>query len=82
MHMIIVTGLWLRGGSWVCWNFYEDRGPRAGYEGRGPDNPNTLEKQKLNFSRSELFHMKTRVSPKYFVNDSRWLGIKIPKDTC
>ena len=29
----------------------------------------TLEKQKLNFSRSELFHMKTRVSLKYHVND-------------
>ena len=27
------------------------------------------EKQKLNFSRSELFHMKTRVCLKYFVND-------------
>ena len=29
----------------------------------------TLEKQKLNFSHSALFHMKTRVSLKYFVND-------------
>ena len=28
-----------------------------------------LEKQKLNFSRSALPHMKTRVSLKYFVND-------------
>ena len=28
-----------------------------------------LEKQKLNFSRRALFHMKTRVSLKYFVND-------------
>ena len=27
----------------------------------------TLEKKKLNFSRSALFHMKTRVSLKYFV---------------
>ena len=27
------------------------------------------EKQKLNFSRSALFHMKTRVCLKYFVND-------------
>ena len=30
----------------------------------------TLEKQKLNFSRSVLFNMKTRVSLKYFVNKS------------
>ena len=30
----------------------------------------TLEKQKLNFSRSVLFNMKTRVSLKYFVNNS------------
>ena len=29
----------------------------------------TLEKQKLIFSRSALFHMKTRVSLKYFGND-------------
>ena len=29
----------------------------------------TLEKQKLNFSRSVLIHMKTRFSLKYFVND-------------
>ena len=29
----------------------------------------THKKQKLNFSRSALFHMKTRVSLKYFVND-------------
>ena len=28
--------------------------------------------QKLNFSRSALFHMKTRVSLKYFVNDCFW----------
>ena len=28
----------------------------------------TLEKQKLNFSRSALFYMKTRVCLKYFVN--------------
>ena len=31
----------------------------------------TLEKHKLNFSRSALFFMKTRVSLKYFVNDCR-----------
>ena len=31
----------------------------------------TLEKQKLNFSRSALFHMKTGVSLKYFVNDCK-----------
>ena len=29
----------------------------------------TLEIQKLNFPHSTLFHMKTRVSLKYFVND-------------
>ena len=32
-------------------------------------NRKTLEKQKLNSSRSTLFHMNTRVSLKYFVND-------------
>ena len=31
----------------------------------------TLEKQKLNFFHSALFHLKTRVSLKYFVNDCR-----------
>ena len=31
----------------------------------------TIEKQKLNFPRSALFHMETRVSLKYFVNGSR-----------
>ena len=35
----------------------------------------TPEKQKLNFSRSALFRMKTRVSLKYFVNDCR-MGAK------
>ena len=29
-------------------------------------------REKLNFSGSALFHMKTRVSLKYFVNDSLW----------
>ena len=29
----------------------------------------TFEKQKLNFTHSALFHMKTRVVLKYFVND-------------
>ena len=29
----------------------------------------SLEKQEVNFSRSTLFHMKTRVDLKYFVND-------------
>ena len=29
----------------------------------------TLEKQKLNFSRSALFRLKTKVSLKYFVSD-------------
>ena len=33
----------------------------------------TFEKQKLNLSRSALFHMKTRFSLKYFVNDSLFL---------
>ena len=32
----------------------------------------TLGKQKLNFRHSTLFHMQTRVSLKYFVNDSLW----------
>ena len=32
----------------------------------------TLEKEKLNFSRSALFHMKTRVSLIYSVNDCLW----------
>ena len=32
----------------------------------------SLEKQKLNFSRIALFHMKTRVSLKHFVNDYLW----------
>ena len=31
----------------------------------------TAEKKKLNFSRSALFHIKTRVSLKYFVNGCR-----------
>ena len=34
----------------------------------------TPKKQNLNFSHSTLFHMKTKVSLKYFVNDCR------PKD--
>ena len=32
----------------------------------------TLEKQKLNFFCSILFHMKTRISLRYFVNDCLW----------
>ena len=32
----------------------------------------TIEKPKLNFSRWALFHMKTRVSLKYFVNYCLW----------
>ena len=35
----------------------------------------TLEKQELNFYRSALFLMKTRVSPKYLVNDCKFLGL-------
>ena len=31
------------------------------------------EKQKLNFFRSALFHMKSRVCLKYFVNDCLWV---------
>ena len=31
-----------------------------------------FEKQKLNFSRSALFHMKTRLTLKCFVNDGLW----------
>ena len=31
----------------------------------------TLATQKLNFSRIQLFHIKTRVSLKYIVNDCR-----------
>ena len=34
----------------------------------------TIEKQKLNFSRSVLFYMKTRVILKHFVNDCILLG--------
>ena len=34
-----------------------------------------VEKQKLNFSRSALFHMKTRDKLKYFVNDCLWKKI-------
>ena len=38
----------------------------------------TLEKQKLNFSRIALFHIKTRLSLKYFVNDCSfaWLTMR------
>ena len=32
----------------------------------------TLEKQKLNFSRTALFHIKTRASLRYFVNYCSW----------
>ena len=32
----------------------------------------THEKQKLNFSSSALFHMKSKVSLKYFVNNCLW----------
>ena len=45
-----------------------------------------LEKQKLNFSRSARFHMKTRASLIYFVNDWLWKqffasnSIQIPSD--
>ena len=34
--------------------------------------PKTFEKQKLNFTHSELFWVKTRVSLKYFVTDCLW----------
>ena len=36
-------------------------------------NPPRPQKVKLNFSSSALFHMKTRVCLKYFVNDCRYL---------
>ena len=32
----------------------------------------SLQKQKLKFLRNVLFHMETRVSLKYFVNDCPW----------
>ena len=35
----------------------------------------TLEKQKLNFSRSTLFHMNSRVCLKYFVHDYSYIRI-------
>ena len=40
---------------------------------------NIFEKQKLNFYLSALFHMKTRVSLKYFVNDCKCLAILVQK---
>ena len=39
----------------------------------------TLEKQELNFSRSALFHMKTRVSLRYFMNDCSYLFLFLTK---
>ena len=36
-----------------------------------------FEKQKLNFSRGALFHMKTRVRLKYFVGDCSYTIIKL-----
>ena len=45
----------------------------------------THEKQKLNFSRSAVFHMRTRVCLKYFVHDCRLkksLGVKFKNDIC
>ena len=38
-----------------------------------------LEKQKLNFSRSELFRMETRISLKYFVNGCSMLNLLLIK---
>ena len=32
----------------------------------------TLEKQKSNFPHTAVFHMKTKASLKYFVNDCLW----------
>ena len=46
VHMIIVTGLSVWGG-WAGWKFLWGRGPRVGYEGRGPDNPNTHFKKSI-----------------------------------
>ena len=45
-----------------------------------PRRKKTLEKQKLNFSRSALFHMKTRVkifSLKYFEDDCRCKNLRM-----
>ena len=39
----------------------------------------TIEKQKLNFSRSVLFYMKTRVFLIYFLNDCRCFSVKFAK---
>ena len=38
VHIIIVTGLWIEGCA--DWKIFGDWGPRAGYEGRGPNNSN------------------------------------------
>ena len=35
----------------------------------------SLQKQELNFSRSVLFRMKTRVTRKYFLNGCHWKQI-------
>ena len=39
----------------------------------------TIEKQKLNFSRSVLFYMKTRVFLIFFLNDCRCFSVKFEK---
>ena len=39
----------------------------------------TIEKQKLNFSRSVLFHMKTRVFLIYFLHDCRCFSVNFAK---
>ena len=41
--------------------------------------PETIEKQKLNFSRSVLFHMKTRVFLIYFLRDCRCFSVNFAK---
>ena len=40
----------------------------------------TLEKQELNFSRSALFYIKTRVHLKYFVDDCLWKKTQTPSN--
>ena len=60
----IVTEPYL-GGGWACWKFYEGRKASAAYEGRGPDNPNTLicDQIKLSFSgnREVMANLKTNL---------------------
>ena len=47
--------------------------PSAQSSSQNKNSVSTNKNQKLNFSRSALFHMKTRVCLKYFVNDRSYL---------